>query len=85
MPTSSGNEDLMKLSSMKPEIEQGCEFVWLIDDSLKRCEYKLEQFIETSIGNNGVVQSSSVKMAHRQLNRPVSNLAPKIYCGVSEV
>ena len=43
MPTSSGNEDLRKSSTMEPEIEQGYEFVWLIDDSLKRCEYKLEK------------------------------------------
>ena len=60
------------------------ESVWLVDDPLKRCEYKLGRIIEIFTGNESVVRSAGVKMAHRELNRPVLKLAPVFY-GVSEV
>ena len=59
------------------------ELVWLIDDSVKRCEYKLGQVIEFFIGHDGVVRSARVKMTHEELNRPVVKLAPVIYDGVT--
>ena len=61
------------------------ELVWLVDDSVKRCEYKIGRFIEIFTGNDGVVRSARVKMAHRELNRPVVKLAPVFYDGVSEI
>ena len=61
------------------------ELVWLVDDSVKRCEYKLGRIIEIFTGNDGVVRSARVKMAHRPLNRPVVKLAPVFYDGVSEI
>ena len=61
------------------------ELVWLLDDSLKRCEYKLGQLIEIYIGNNGVVRSARVEMAHGELDRPVVKLAPVFYDNVSEI
>ena len=61
------------------------ELVWLVDDSVKRCEYKLGRIIEIFTGNDGVVRSARVKMAHGELNRPVVKLAPVFYDGVSEI
>ena len=40
------------------------ELVWLVDDSVKRCEYKLGRVIEIFTGNDGLVRSAKVKMAH---------------------
>ena len=61
------------------------ELVWLVDVSLKRCEYKLGRIIEIFSGNDGVVRSARVKIAHGELNRLVVNLAPVFYDGVSEI
>ena len=61
------------------------ELVWLVDDSVKRCEYKLGRIIEIFTGNDGVVRSVRTKMAHGELNRPVVKLAPVFYDGVSEI
>ena len=61
------------------------ELVWLVDDSLKRCEYKLGRIIEIFTGNDGVVRSARVKKAHGELNRPVVKLAPVFYDDVSEI
>ena len=61
------------------------ELVWLVDDSVKRCEYKFGRIIEIFTGNDGVVRSARVKMAHGELNRPVVKLAPVFYDGVSEI
>ena len=61
------------------------EFVWLLDYSVKRCEYKLGRIIQKFTGNDGVVRSARVKMAHGELNWPVVNLAPVFYDGVSEI
>ena len=61
------------------------ELVWLVDDSVKRCKYKLGRFIEVFTGNDGVVRSARVKMAHGELNRPVVKLSPVFYYGVSEI
>ena len=61
------------------------ELVWLVDDSVKRCEYKLGRIIAIFPGNDGVVRSARVKMAHGELNRPVVKLAPVFYDGVSEI
>ena len=44
------------------------ELVWLVDYSVKRCKYKLGQIIELFTGNDGVVRSARVKMAHGELN-----------------
>ena len=61
------------------------ELVWLVDDSVKRSEYKLGRIIEIFTGNDGVVRSARVKMARVELNRPVVKLSPVFYDGVSEI
>ena len=42
------------------------ELEWLVDDSVKRCEYKLGRIIEIYSGDDGVVQSARVKIAHAE-------------------
>ena len=59
------------------------ELVWLVDDSVKRCQYKLVRINEIFTGNNGVLRSARVKMAHGELKRPVVKLGPVFYDGVS--
>ena len=61
------------------------ELVWLVDDCVKGCEYKLGRIVEIITGNDGVVRSARVKMAHGELNRPVVKLAPVFYNGASEI
>ena len=60
------------------------KLVWLVDGSVKRCEYNLGRIIEISTGNNGVVRPLRVKMAHGELNWPVVKLVLLFYDGVSE-
>ena len=64
-------------------LKQG-ELVWLVEDSVKRCDYKFGRIIEIFTGNDGVVRAR-VKMARGELNRPVVKLAPVFYDGVSEI
>ena len=61
------------------------KIVWLADDSVKRCEYKLGRIIEIFTGKDGLVRSARVKMAYGELNQPVVKLAPVFYDGVSEI
>ena len=61
------------------------ELVWLVEVSVKSCEYKLGQIIEILTGNFGFVRSARVKMAHGELNRPVVKLAPVFYNVLSEI
>ena len=61
------------------------DLVWLVDDSVKHLEYKFGRIIEIFTGNDDVVRSARVKMAHGELNRPVVKLAPVFYDGVSEI
>ena len=60
------------------------EFVWLVVDSVKRCEYKLGKILDIFTGNDGVVRSARVKMAHGELKPPVVKSAPVFYEGVPE-
>ena len=61
------------------------ELVWLVDVSVKLCEYKLGRFFEIFTGNDGVLRSPRVKLAHGELNRPVVKLTPVFYDGVSKI
>ena len=51
------------------------KLVCLVDDSVKRCEYKFGGIIEIFTGNDGVVRPARVKNAHGELTRPVVKLA----------
>ena len=61
------------------------ELVWIVDDSVKRCEYKMGRISEIYTGNDGVVRSARVKMAHEELNRPLVKLTPVFCDGVFEI
>ena len=52
---------------------------------MERCDYKFGQIFEIFAGDDGVVRSASIKMAHGELNRPVVKLAPVFYDCVSEI
>ena len=58
------------------------DLVLLVDDSVKCCELKVGK-LEICTGNDDIVRSARVKMAHGELNRPVVKLAPVFYEGVS--
>ena len=60
------------------------ELVWMVDESVRRCEYKMGRVIQVFKGHNGVVGSARVKMAHGEFNRPVVKLVPVFYDEVSE-
>ena len=57
----------------------------MIDDSEKRFEIKIGQVIEMFKGDNGVVRSARVKMAHGEFNRLLVKFAPVLSVGVSEI
>ena len=59
--------------------------VCLVDESVKRCEYKLGRIFEIFTRNYGVVRHARIKMAHGELNPPVVKLAPVFYDVVSEI
>ena len=51
------------------------QLVWMIDDSLKRSKYKMGRVIQVFKGDDGVIQSARIKMAHGENNRSVLKLA----------
>ena len=57
----------------------------MVDDSMKRCEYKMGRVIKVFKGDDGFVRSARVKMANGEFNRPVVKLAPVFYDGVSDI
>ena len=57
----------------------------MVDDSRKRCEYKMGGVTEVVKGDDGLVRSARVTMANGEFNRPVVKLAPVFYDGVSEI
>ena len=60
------------------------ELFWMVDESVRQCEYKMGRVIQVLKGHDGVVRSARVKMAHGEFNRPVVKLAIVFYDGVSE-
>ena len=61
------------------------ELEWLVDNSVKRWEFKWGRILEIFTGNDEVVRSARVKMAHGELNRQIVSLAPVFYNGVAEI
>ena len=61
------------------------EVAWMINDSMKRCQYKMGQVIQLFKSNDHVVRSARVKMAHVEFSRPVVKLAPVFFDGVAEI
>ena len=61
------------------------KLVWLVDDSVKRCEKKLGRAIEIFTGDDGLVRSARNKTALGEQKRPVVKLASVFYDGVSQI
>ena len=75
----------LKLSKEHVRSLKEGEYIWLVDDSVKRCEYKLGRIIKICSGKDSVVRSARVKMAHGELYRPTVKLAPVFYDGISKI
>ena len=61
---------------------QNGELVWLVDESLKRSEYKMGRVKEIYYGSDGVARSALVKFNNGDLKRPVVKLAPVFHDSV---
>ncbi len=60
------------------QLEVG-DLVWLVDDNVKRGQYRMARVLETYAGNDGIVRSASIKTQDRVYKRPVVKLAPLFY------
>ena len=60
---------------------QKSDLIWLVDDSVKVREFKLD---EVFAGNGSIVRSERVKLSYGELNQLVVKLAPIFYDGASE-
>ena len=56
-------------------IEVG-DLVWLIEDNVKRSQYRMARILEIYPGKDGVVRSALIKTLDGTLKRPVVRLAP---------
>ena len=69
-----------KRSKLESESERNLEtgeLVWLVDEFLKRSDYKMARVIETFPGSSdGIVRSATVKTNTGTYKRPVVKLAP---------
>ena len=73
-----------KWSKEHVRIPKEGELVWVIDDTVKRTEYKLTRIIKIPTSDDDFLQSTRVKIAHGELNWPVVMLAPVLYDSVFE-
>ena len=75
----------MKCSKRDARILEERELVWMVDESLKRCEIKLGKVIKMFKGDDGFVGSARVKIAHGKFNRLLVKFAPVLSDCVSEM
>ena len=59
-------------------IEVG-DLVWLIEDNVKRSQYRMARIVEIYPGKDGVVRSALIKTLDGTLKRPVIKLAPLFF------
>ena len=55
------------------------DLVWLVDENVKRAQYKMGRVLEVYHGSDGRVRSALVKTEDGKLKRPVEKLAPIFY------
>ena len=55
------------------------DFVWIVDENVKRAHYKMGRVLEVYHGSDGRVRSALVKTEDGKLKRPVVKLAPMFY------
>ncbi len=52
------------------------DLVWLVDDNVKRGQYKMARVLETYAGNDGIVRSASIRTQDGAYKRRAVKLAP---------
>ena len=55
------------------------DLVWVVDENVKRSNYKMARVLEIQKGSNGRVRSETVVTKNGKLKRPVVKLAPLFY------
>ena len=59
------------------------DLVWVVDENVKRSNYKMARVLEVQEGSDGRVRSATVVTKDGKLRRPVVKLAPLFYESVS--
>ena len=55
------------------------DLVWVVDENVKRSDYKMARVVEVQEGRDGRVRSATVVTKDGKLKRPVVKLAPLFY------
>ena len=55
------------------------DLVWVVDENVKRSNYKMARVFEVQEGSDGRVRSATVVTKDGKLKRPVVKLAPMFY------
>lgn len=55
------------------------DLVWLIDESVKRCDSKMARVVEVFPGSDGTIRSALIRTSNGTLKRPAVKLAPVFY------
>ena len=55
------------------------DLVWIVNENVKRAQYKMGRVLEVYHGSDGRVRSAPVKTEDGKLKRPVVKLAPMFY------
>ena len=55
------------------------DLVWVVDENVKRSNYKMARVVEVQEGSDGRVRSATVVTKDGKLKRPVVKLAPLFY------
>ena len=66
------NKDYVRLLKMN-------DLVWVVDENVKRSNYKMARVMEVEEGSDGRVRSATVVTKEDKLKRPVIKLAPLFY------
>ena len=64
-----------QLNKSQTKIEVA-DMVWLIEDNVKRSQYRMARIVEKYPGKDGVVRSALIKTLEGTLKRPLVKLAP---------
>ena len=62
----------------KRTISEG-DLVWLVDESAKRCDYKMARVVDVHPGSDGEVRAATIRTVEGVYKRPVVKLAPVFF------
>ena len=55
------------------------DLVWLVDENIKRSNYRMARVQEVFTGSDGIVRSAIIRTKDGTLKRPAVKLAPVLY------